>query len=244
MPTTPHRPDRARRARSTRGRGTTATTPISAASASSAVSTKIEPQEKPSSSAPDASRPSVPPVPAKPAQMPTALARSSGGNTLVIVDSVPGMISAAPMPIDRAVRDEHRGRVRGRGERGRAAEEHEPDDQRAPPAVAVAERAGGQEQRGEGERVRVDDPLLLRLARAEVLGDRGQAVGEHRHSGHDHHQREAHDREDQVAVAVRRPVRGFGRVRARVGKGLHGWPSLRGAGGGSADGDRWTGPVQ
>ena len=44
--------------------------------------------------------PSVPPAPAKPAQMPTALARSSGGNTLVIVDSVPGMISAAPMPIN------------------------------------------------------------------------------------------------------------------------------------------------
>ena len=45
------------------------------------------------------SSPSVPPVPAKPAQMPTALARSSGGNTLVIVDRVPGMSSAAPMPI-------------------------------------------------------------------------------------------------------------------------------------------------
>ena len=34
----------------------------------------------------------MPPAPAKPAQMPTALARSSGGNTLVMVDSVPGMM--------------------------------------------------------------------------------------------------------------------------------------------------------
>ena len=61
--------------------------------------TKIEPQENCSSSAPDASMPRVPPAPAKPAQMPTALARSSGGNTLVMVDSVPGMISAAPIPM-------------------------------------------------------------------------------------------------------------------------------------------------
>ncbi len=43
--------------------------------------------------------PSVPPAVAKPAQMPTALARSSGGKTLVIVESVPGISSAAPMPI-------------------------------------------------------------------------------------------------------------------------------------------------
>ncbi len=43
--------------------------------------------------------PSVPPAPAKPAQMPTALARPSGGKTLVIVERVPGMISAAPMPM-------------------------------------------------------------------------------------------------------------------------------------------------
>ena len=38
-------------------------------------------------------------MPANPAQMPTAFARSSGGNTLVIVDSVPGMTSAAPIPV-------------------------------------------------------------------------------------------------------------------------------------------------
>ncbi len=36
---------------------------------------------------------------ANPAQTPTAIARFSGGNTLVIVDRVPGMISAAPMPV-------------------------------------------------------------------------------------------------------------------------------------------------
>ena len=43
--------------------------------------------------------PRVPPAVAKPAQMPTALARSSWGNTLVIVDRVPGINNAAPIPI-------------------------------------------------------------------------------------------------------------------------------------------------
>ena len=40
----------------------------------------------------------MPPAPAKPAQMPTARARPSGGNTLVMVERVPGMMNAAPMP--------------------------------------------------------------------------------------------------------------------------------------------------
>ena len=43
--------------------------------------------------------PSVPPAPAKPAQMPMARARSSGGNTLVMVERVPGMMSAPPSPV-------------------------------------------------------------------------------------------------------------------------------------------------
>ncbi len=40
----------------------------------------------------------VPPAPAKPAHTPTARARPSGGNTLVMVDNVPGMMKAAPRP--------------------------------------------------------------------------------------------------------------------------------------------------
>ena len=83
-------------------------------------------------------------------------------------------------------------------ERG-AAEDREADDQRAPAPVAVAERTGGQEQRGEREPVGVDDPLLLGLARAQVRRDRGQRVGQHRHRRHDHQHREAHHREHEVA---------------------------------------------
>ena len=76
--------------------GTTRITPMHDSAARPAVTRKIEPHQNCSSSAPDTRMPRVPPAPAKPAQMPTALARSSGGNTLVIVESVPGMRARHP----------------------------------------------------------------------------------------------------------------------------------------------------
>ena len=83
-----------------------------------------------------------------------------------------------------------------------SAEERDAGDERAAAAEAVAERAGGEQERGERQRVGVDDPLLLRLAGVEVGGDAGERVGEHRHAGDDHHQREAHHREDPTPVGV------------------------------------------
>ena len=44
----------------------------------------------------------------------------------------------------------------------------EPDQEHLAPAQDVAERARGQQQRGERQRVDVDDPLQLRDAAAEV----------------------------------------------------------------------------
>ena len=124
--------------------------------------------------------------------MPTAFARSSGGKMLVIVDSVPGMSSAAPMPMTARSAMSWPGDV---GERApapaAAAEDADADDQRAPAAVAVAERAGRQQQRGERQRVGVDDPLLLGLARPEVRRQVGQGVRQHGDGRHDHHDREA-----------------------------------------------------
>jgi hypothetical protein len=43
------------------------------------------------------------PMPATAAQMPIAFARSPAGKTLVMIDSVVGMISAPPMPISALV---------------------------------------------------------------------------------------------------------------------------------------------
>ena len=45
------------------------------------------------------SRPSTAPPAATPTHVPTALPRSSGGNTVVITDSVTGMTNAAATPI-------------------------------------------------------------------------------------------------------------------------------------------------
>jgi hypothetical protein len=56
-------------------------------------------QENHSSSSPDSSSPNMAPAPATPAQRPTARARSSSGKTLVMIESVVGITSAAPTPI-------------------------------------------------------------------------------------------------------------------------------------------------
>ena len=55
------------------------------------LTTKIEGHENHSSRIPEASNPSTPPPAATPTQVPTALPRSSGGNTVVITESVTGM---------------------------------------------------------------------------------------------------------------------------------------------------------
>src|SRR5215216_1422558 len=78
--------------------GTTAAVPASARAASTTLSAKIEGQEKNSSRAPETRRLTNVPAPATPAHTPTAPARSSGGNTLVTIESVIGMIIAAPTP--------------------------------------------------------------------------------------------------------------------------------------------------
>ena len=53
---------------------------------------------KSSVSQPPISGPAASAIADTPAHVPIALPRSSGGNALVMIDSVPGIISAAPMP--------------------------------------------------------------------------------------------------------------------------------------------------
>ena len=72
---------------------------------------KIEPHQKWASSAPLINGPKLPPAPAKLAQMAMAFGRSWAGKTLIRIDSVDGMMNAAPTPITarhrmRAVIDE------------------------------------------------------------------------------------------------------------------------------------------
>ena len=128
-------------------------------------------QSKCSSRKPPAAGPTPTPMPATAAQMPIAFGRSSAGKTLVRIESVVGMISAPPMPISALLAISMFG---GLGERGRergAAEDHEPGDECAATAEAVAERAHGEQQAGEHERVGVDDPLKLAAAGVELALD-------------------------------------------------------------------------
>ena len=113
--------------------GTNAITPMHASVARPAVTRKMEPHQNCSSNAPDTRMPSVPPAPAKPAQMPTAFARSSGGNTLVIVDNVPGISNAAPRPVSA------RSPIRGPDE-PTVAESREPMPKIAEPAISAPRR--------------------------------------------------------------------------------------------------------
>jgi hypothetical protein len=71
----------------------------SAATANGTLRRKTEDQSNHSSSRPPASGPRPIPTAASAAQIPIALPRSSAGKTLAMIDSVAGMISAAPTPI-------------------------------------------------------------------------------------------------------------------------------------------------
>ena len=113
---------------------------------------------------------------ATPAQMPMARARSFGSvKTLVRIDSVAGMISAAPMPMNARVA------MSGGGRRRRRPTASEPTPKMARPMLSAPLRPkrsprlpDGEEQAGEHERVAVDDPLQLAGRGVEVLDERGQ----------------------------------------------------------------------
>ena len=94
--------------------------------------------------------------------------RSSAGKMLVMIDSVAGMMSAAPTPISAWLAINWSGRADERRDRGSDAEHEEPDLQRRPAPVLVAEAAHGEQQPGERERVGVDHPLQLAVRRVQL----------------------------------------------------------------------------
>ena len=91
------------------------------------------------------------------------------------IDSVDGMMNAAPTPIARPAGDElpHLGR-RGRGQRSADEEDDEAELQRALAPEAVAERAGREQQAGEHERVDGDRPTA---AASSVASSSRDSVG-------------------------------------------------------------------
>ena len=86
-----------------------------------------------------------------------------------------------------------------------------PTVERALATEAVTQAAGGEEQAREHERVRVDHPLQVADAGAEVAHQRGQGHVDDRVVDHDHEQAHAEDRQRGPAApmdAVVEPVLG------------------------------------
>ena len=79
--------------------GTTMTTARNPMATTGTLTRKTDPHQKCSSSHPPAVGPTAMPSPETPAQMPIARPSSSGGNTLVKIDRVDGMMRAAPRPM-------------------------------------------------------------------------------------------------------------------------------------------------
>ena len=139
-----------------------------------------------------------------------------------MIESVPGIISAAPIALDDPA-DDQRGRV-GRQAGGRRGEREDDDADQEDAAAAedVAEAPAGREQHREGERVAVDRPLQAGDRGAEVLLDRRQRDVHDGVVEHDHEQREAHRSErPPLAVLVGDQVAVTGVKRTHFPSGAH-----------------------
>ena len=138
------------------------------------------PQEKCESSRPPSVGPMMTPTPATADQAAIACGRSRGGNTAFRIESVAGMTKAAPSPITTRSAISTPALGAKAAARLPSAYTHKSADERESPAVAVAERPGGDQQGSEAERVGVHDPL--QGARAGVQHPRkgGQRRVEHR----------------------------------------------------------------
>ena len=85
-----------------------------------------------------------------------------------MIDSVAGMISAPPMPMNARLAMSWFGRPGERREHGAEPEHDEPGLQRGAAPVLVADAAHREEQPGEHERVGVDHPLQLAVRGASA----------------------------------------------------------------------------
>jgi hypothetical protein len=99
------------------------------------------------------------------------------------------------MPISARAGDQRLRRSGEAGERRGGAEGGEADEQCPLAAELVAEATRGEQESGEHEQVRVDDPLQLAGRGTEPVGERGQGDVHDRAVDHHDEDGEAHDRE-------------------------------------------------
>ena len=140
-------------------------------------------------------KPTIAPELAAPAQMPTALLRSFFGKAAVNSDKVAGMINAAPTPATARATMIWTGLSRNTGAIDATEKIAKPDEQGTAPSIPIADRARGQQQAREHQRVAVDDPGQLRLRRGGLQRDVGQCRVERDHRGDDQQHVEGGDRE-------------------------------------------------
>ena len=91
------------------------------------------------------------------------------------IDSVAGMIAAAPTPIRARAAISSLALPDIAAQQRPAAEDQQAEHQETAPAEAVTERAAHQEQAGEDEQIAVDDPLRLAGVDVEVGAQRRAA---------------------------------------------------------------------
>ena len=161
--------------------------------------TNTDAHSKCSSSAPPVIGPMATPMPATAAQIPIAFGRSSAGKTFVSTDSVVGMMNAPPMPIRARLAISESADPGERREQRARAEHTEPEDQGPLAPEAVSEAAGREQQAGEHQDVRVDDPLHLRGRGPEIALDAGEGDVQDRVVQRDDEEAQREDPEDPPA---------------------------------------------
>src|SRR2546427_5206494 len=151
--------------------GTKNLPPISATRINGTLMRNTEPHQKRARSRPPAIGPKAPAAPVTLAQMAIALGRSCGGKTLMRIDSVDGMMRAAPAPIRarQAISCHMAWEASPAPMRNRAN-----PSWRAPLRPPVADGSGREQQAGEDQGVNGDHPLQLGAARVQHAGKRGQ----------------------------------------------------------------------
>ena len=135
---------------------------------------KIHSQPSPSVSAPPTSGPTATAPPIVAPQAAIAVPRSGPWNSWAISASEVANIAAPPMPWRPRARCRKVALVASPQSRDASVNSPTPIDEQAPPSEAVGERAHGQGEGGEGQRVGVDHPLQPGQVGVELLLDVGQ----------------------------------------------------------------------
>ena len=121
-----------------------------------------------------------------------------------MIDNVAGMMNAAPKPCTRSEQDQRVRRIDLRARQRTGPEDDQAEHEAAPSTQAITGVAGDQQEAGEHDRVRVDDPLQLARRGVELTNERRQRDVDDRSVDPDDHQREAQHAEHDPSPRIER----------------------------------------